>query len=288
MMDSKFFCAEVSRRSSEGLLGTATASKYWLLVEYNTGWQRDVQTDNSLSDRFNSWLSRFINDDDQHRSLVLFIKRSGERQQGGKKLFIVRTGQKDPVIYQFTFESYDEMLALDALSVAFGDEDYQKNVINDPLYLICTHGKWDKCCAKYGIPIYRELVRKQMGNSVWEVSHVGGLYYGHLDVVDALKVVEAYDRGEIFLQKYRGRSVLSFFEQAAEILLRQQTGLCDIDALQIISSKMVASDEYAVRYITKGEQQEHTIIVQRYSTGVRCYGSCDAKREMSERSYRLI
>ena len=43
----------------------------------------------------------------------------------------------------------------------------------DPLYLVCTHGRHDACCALRGRPVALELDRVRPGR-VWETSHVGG------------------------------------------------------------------------------------------------------------------
>ena len=86
-----------------------------------------------------------------------------------------------------------------------------------PLFLVCTHGKRDRCCARVGVPLARELARHADG--VWETTHVGGhryaanlvilphgLYYGPVDTSAARAAISAYQRGEITARGYRGRA----------------------------------------------------------------------------------
>ena len=72
-------------------------------------------------------------------------------------------------------------------------------------------------------------------DDVWECSHIGGdrfaanlvilpegLYFGRCDSAAAEQVIDDYERGEIYLDNYRGRSVLGFYEQAAEYFVRRR------------------------------------------------------------------
>ena len=43
----------------------------------------------------------------------------------------------------------------------------------EPLYLVCTHGKHDPCCAQRGRPVTAALAAARPGR-VWQASHLGG------------------------------------------------------------------------------------------------------------------
>ena len=117
-----------------------------------------------------------------------------------------------------------------------------------PLFLVCTHGKHDRCCAVYGRPLYdavRELVDEDW---VWQSTHVGGdrfagnlvtlpdgVYYGRVDAGDALPVVEAALGGRVHLPRYRGRSCHPFPAQAAERAVREETGLLGLAEVSVRS-----------------------------------------------------
>ncbi|HYI94928.1 MAG TPA: sucrase ferredoxin, partial [Bryobacteraceae bacterium] len=110
------------------------------------------------------------------------------------------------------------------------------------------HGNHDKCCSKFGLPVY-ELLKQAVGDRAWQCSHVGGdrfaanvvcfpygIYYGHVDLEDVPKIVEASARKEIYLKNYRGRACYSKCDQVAEYFVRSQSGLLGLDDLTLISS----------------------------------------------------
>jgi hypothetical protein len=88
----------------------------------------------------------------------------------------------------------------------------------EPLYLVCAHGRRDACCARFGVPLARELAG-HYPDQVWETTHVGGhryaanlvilphgLYYGPVEAGAALRAIGAYERGEVSPERYRGRA----------------------------------------------------------------------------------
>jgi hypothetical protein len=105
------------------------------------------------------------------------------------------------------------------------------------IYCVCTNGRHDACCAEFGRPVAKALAASYP-EETWEVSHVGGdryagnmvllphgLYSGRLDPASALDAVGAHRRGELHLDRLRGRSSYPMPVQAAEIALRRKLGL---------------------------------------------------------------
>ena len=108
-----------------------------------------------------------------------------------------------------------------------------------PLFLVCTNGRHDPCCAQLGRPVLRALLDR---DTAWECSHVGGdrfagnlvcmphaLYFGRLGPDEARRVVEHYEQGDVDLDHYRGRAGDPFVVQAAEFFLRDDEGILGID-----------------------------------------------------------
>jgi len=101
-------------------------------------------------------------------------------------------------------------------------------VWDDPLYLGCTHGKRNVCCARLGGLLAQALAARHPG-PVWETTHVGGhrfaanlvllphgLYYGPVTVVLAAAAIDAYQRRSVVVDRYRGRAGQPQAEQEAE------------------------------------------------------------------------
>ena len=91
-------------------------------------------------------------------------------------------------------------------------------VWDDPVFLVCTHGKRSACCARFGAPLAQTLAARHPGQ-VWETTHVGGrrfaanlvilphgLYYGPVGVGPAAAAIDAYQRGSVLPDRYRGRA----------------------------------------------------------------------------------
>ena len=117
-------------------------------------------------------------------------------------------------------------LDLDALSsgrpVAFGVP------VDEPVILVCGHGRRNACCARFGVPLAQALATQRPGQ-VWESTHLGGhrfaanlallphgLYYGPVDTARAVAAISAYERGAIVPERYRGRAGQPHDVQAAE------------------------------------------------------------------------
>ena len=161
------------------------------------------------------------------------MRRTERRGTEGLVTFFARTSETERTLRRLEHESHDDLLALDL--AAAGEP------VEHPLLLVCTHGKHDRCCSRYGRPLY-DAVREQVEPGwVWQSSHVGGdrfagnlvslpdgVYYGRVDPAESWPVVGAALRGEVHLPHYRGRSCHSFPAQAAERAVREATGLVGV------------------------------------------------------------
>jgi hypothetical protein len=118
--------------------------------------------------------------------------------------------------------------------------------LDHPIFVVCTHGKRDRCCAKYGRPLYDAVKGKVDPAWVWQSTHVGGdrfagnvvvlpqgLYYGRVGAEDLDALLDDYFDGKIQLDRYRGRSAYTFPVQAAELAVREATGLRGIDEVAL-------------------------------------------------------
>ncbi|MEM1229001.1 MAG: sucrase ferredoxin [Pseudomonadota bacterium] len=107
-------------------------------------------------------------------------------------------------------------------------------VLRRPRYFVCTNGRRDLCCARYGMPVYAAL-RERFGDRAWQTSHVGGhrfaanvltlprgALYGRLQLDTLEPFVTQVERGEVAFEWLRGRSAYRPLVQAAEALLGQQ------------------------------------------------------------------
>ena len=233
MTESATFCADLSRENDEPLAATASRIDNWFLIEYRGLWARDAVPGSGLSDEVKRHLR------DQVRSVphgrLLFVRRPDRRGHPGLVAFTAASRPGQTTVTRTEFGDYDDLRRLDLRTGA---------PAGHPLFLVCTHGKHDPCCARHGRPLYEALREELEPDWVWQVSHIGGdrfagnlvclpegLYYGRVERETAGALLDEHLAGRISMPCYRGRSIYTFAVQAAERAAREQTGLAGIDDL---------------------------------------------------------
>lgn len=255
-MQRTLTCAEESRAEEEMLAGTFKPADTLFLIESSLadegGWRHETVKAAAKSGEFAAILRHLSS---LPRTKILFIRRPSRNDNN---LFIARTNQAQPQLFQAHLNDYAELLSLDMDSLAAVD----KPVINgrtmsevDELYAICTNGRHDPCCAAYGSPVYQQLIAQAGEDRVWQTTHLGGhrmaatllafpqgIAYGHLDPADAEAIVTNHRAGYLLTHKYRGRSAYAGHRLdaaahqaagAAEALIRELARKYRIDELQL-------------------------------------------------------
>ena len=214
----------------------ATASRVdtWILIEYRGLWAHDAVDGSTLSGELKAFLRA------ERRRLpharILFVRSAERRGRDGLVAFIARTAEAQGELRCVELDRHDDLIGVDLETAG--------TPVGHPLFLVCTHGKHDRCCAKYGRPLY-DAVREQVDAGwVWQSSHVGGdrfagnlvalpdgTYYGRVVPAEVWPVLEASLAGRVHLPCYRGRSCHGFAAQAAELAVREQTGLLELSAV---------------------------------------------------------
>ena len=139
------------------------------------------------------------------------------------------------------------------------------------LYLVCTHGRHDACCALRGRAVAAKLAAHRP-SQVWECSHVGGdrfapnvlvlphgLTYGRVEPARALDLVAAQERGEVVVDLLRGRSVFRPPVQAAQHFARTAHGSVLIDDLDPIGRNTTADGDVSVDLSSAGSRLTVTV-----------------------------
>ena len=185
---------------------------------------------------------------------ILLIRRRMESPDG-PIFFTAHSGGdgREPWLATAPLPDPEALLDVDLESLAAGDPG-PGTPVNHPIYLVCTHGRHDICCADMGRPLYRAMseVRPEW---TWEVSHIGGDrfagnllvlprgdYFGRLDPEDAGLMVIDYETGRLNIAHHRGRSVQPRLVQAAEHFLRQSEQLTGINDLSVVDYRRSSHD----------------------------------------------
>ncbi|HET6740591.1 MAG TPA: sucrase ferredoxin, partial [Kribbella sp.] len=215
-------CAAQADLRHDSLTATAPPAARWLLIESNAPWPRQALAGLALGDV----LTR------RCRELGIrpvLIRRYGRADRTTPRRWgmvdcrpgreAVRWGELPtdeqllPTDEQLL--SADEQL-LSADEQLLPAEEHLLKVLDgkdqgmlstEPVYLVCTHGRHDACCAVRGRPVAAALA-SAYPERTWECSHIGGdrfaanvvvlphgLFYGHVPPTRALELARQYDEG---------------------------------------------------------------------------------------------
>jgi hypothetical protein len=151
------------------------------------------------------------------------------------------------------------------------------------LYLVCTHGKHDPCCALRGRPVAAALARERPGQ-VWECSHIGGerfaanvlllpsgLVYGRVLPFAAPEFIAAHEAGEVLGALLRGRVGLPPVAQAALAFGYEQLAVRNRDALRVVHIGATKNDRAQIELAGPHGRIRVTVRVERVrASGLTC------------------
>jgi hypothetical protein len=255
------FCSDLSRENGEPLAATASRIDHWFLIEYRGLWTRDAFPGSGLSDQVKRHLREQVAAVPHGR--LLFIRRPDRRRQPELVAFAASSRAGEEILTRVAFEAYEDLRGVDLRA---------GTTVAQPLFLVCTHGKHDPCCARHGRPLYETLRDELDPDCAWQVTHIGGdrfagnlvclpegLYYGRVDRRSAGSVLDEHFARRVLLDHYRGRSIYSFPVQAAERSVREATGLTGIDDLSL---EQVDWRDGTWEVVFRAEGRSHAIHVE--------------------------
>ena len=244
------FCSQLSHTSDEAIFGTAgNGTDVWFVLEYPGLWGAKAMEESKLDDGLKAHLQRAVAATPGAR--LQLIKRGEKRATPFLSFFIGISTQGAAALYRFELADFTDLAAMD-LSEMVADmraapQRYASHRHDQPLFLVCTNGSRDRCCAKWGVPVYLSMAA-YAGEQVWQTTHTGGhrfaatmiclphgIYYGRLGAEDAIPLVDSYSVGNVYaLDRYRGRSCFQQPVQAAEYYLRKETQMQAMDAFSLL------------------------------------------------------
>lgn len=223
-MADGFRCSLASLEADEPMLGSAPSERAWLLVEYAGPWGREAVEESRLPEPVKARLASLPD------VRVQLIRRPGGGAGPGVRVFLARLGQTGGSrVSTRVLARVDDLLALDLVEDAWEPAP-------GPLFLVCTNGRRDLCCAEFGRPIAAALAGR-WPEATWETNHLGGhrfsgtllalpsaLVLGRLDPQSALAACADVLEGEVPLDFLRGRAGLPGAVQVAEAHVRSAGG----------------------------------------------------------------
>jgi hypothetical protein len=231
------FCAEQSRQSGIDIIGSAPEHQVYVAIECPPPWESYDLDSKGIPEALRALGKEIYDDYDRYQTRFLLIHNEHLKQDNLTRVLVFRKPSGCATAYEkleFHLENIDAV-ALLVRQVVMG-EPGDATPVDGPSrdMLVCTHGSRDRCCSRFGAPIYhqaRKLVAELglQDTRIWQSSHIGGhrmaptaidfpsaRYYGYLDA-DSLKPVLTHS-GDIHCLKtiYRGWGVLPWAAQVLE------------------------------------------------------------------------
>jgi hypothetical protein len=217
-------CSALAEQLDEPMIGSVDHRVRWLLVEDRSAWGEKAVRD------------------------VLGVELEAAAGSRGVRLLLVRRREGDPAadVVRRAFmvdtatgamgvRSLTDLAELDAL-LDLAPADFGA-LLADPLFLVCTNGKRDACCALRGRALVAALAADH-AERTWECTHLGGhrfaanlvclpdgIVYGRVTASDGPRLADAYLDGRVDPALLRGRSAWPAPAQVAERALRLRLDL---------------------------------------------------------------
>jgi hypothetical protein len=222
------WCAALARALDEPLPGTASVAPRWVCVEHRGAWPHEIAQ--HRDDAVRVFLARASTAGWR----PVLVRRPGRLPSDGPtRIFFADTAPPAPRTTVLRIVDSAELA-----SIAFPEAGAPSpgDAVSDPMLLVCTHGRRDRCCAVDGRALAR-AVSATGESDVWESTHLGGhrfaptalvlptgYLYGRLDVAGAVAAHKAAGVGEVEPGLCRGRSTWTQPGQVAELAVRAETG----------------------------------------------------------------
>lgn len=259
------FCSEQSKLINESIIASAAVHTWvWLVIEVREPWAANPVLTPSISDTARAALQGMVASIPGAR---LQLIRRPDRTTGPRVGYIAISRLGQTRMAKVAFDTVDEFVSLpisdivDALLAGKPSLPAPAQPAMDPLLLVCTHGKRDACCAKWGLPCF-DAASDTSDIDVWQTSHLGGhrfaptalslpsgLCYGRIDPTEVDALLQSIRTHQIWrLDRFRGRTALSREAMTAEHLVRDHTQTLD-ELLVVVDPADVHSTESHVEAI---------------------------------------
>jgi hypothetical protein len=303
-------CAASAERRGDLLAASAPPAERWLLIEYRGPWPRDALTalhsrpeahnqrsgvrdhlsvEDAVADDLAAEVWRFCA---ALRCRPALIRRFGRIDRAVPRRWAM-------VDSRLGHESvrWGELPADEYLFEVLAGRD-QGSPSDEPIYLICTHGRHDPCCAVRGRPTTAALAAMHPDRT-WECSHIGGdrfaanvvllphsLFYGHVPPLRAAEVVGRYDEGLVVPDLLRGVGALPPQVQAAQHFARAAGRSLKVDSLRPIAVQELVRGKWRVRLDDEG--QEVVVVVAARLVAIDGSMTCASSPPGRVRQFELV
>lgn len=291
--EQSLLCSDLSKSVNEPLYGSAPLTDTWLLLEYPSLYGAKAFEESDLDVHIKSHLAtvqKFL----PNPRLVL-VRRGKDLVSNKINFFLAFSTERQSQLFHVELGSYEELLNIEFEAYLAGKPATLDNLQAEPIFIVCTNGKRDRCCAKYGLPLYDAITSYDQDN-VWQSSHVGGhrfagnlvclphgIYYGRIPPEQGIRVIDAYRSRSLVMEYYRGRACYSAAGQAAEYYLRTHTGIVGVDEIHLVEEHELDKDHWSFTFQTS-QGKNFQLRIHREVSDYAIFESCTTPEKRVQQS----
>ncbi len=237
-----FRCSLSSRDDGEPLTGTAPPETRFLFVEHAGPWGRAAVEESRLPDAVRAHLTGTAG------VRVQLIRRHGGESGPGLRVFAAAADAGAPDgrarVESAVLDGPDALVDLDLAGFA-STGTLGLPAYDEELWLVCTNGRRDLCCADLGRTTTAALATR-WPQGTWETTHLGGHRFaatllalpslvtlGRLLPHEAVAVCTEVAEGRVPLDHSRGRAGWPPVAQVADHHVRRELGLEPVEAIRL-------------------------------------------------------
>jgi hypothetical protein len=236
--------------TNESMIGTAENKKIYLIIEQPGTWGQDAILESSLPEGFGQAIKEQINFPEVG---VLLARRPDlghqeRRTTNRRRFWLAHTSPGGVRMRSGSLDNITDLLRWDWPAIIRGELPAVGRRSADPVLFLCTNGKKDQCCAVHTRKIIDELrPNPELTGQIYETSHIGGhrfaptglllpfgIVVGRMTSQSAQDLLSDAWAGKIKHEYMRGRTAQPGFAQVAEIEVRKNSGVNQIDSLDVV------------------------------------------------------
>jgi len=221
------YCSVLTRKSAEPLAGTAPFARHFVFITWpKKYWQYEaLEAKGGFPQGLKKWMKE--QSEVNGKISIRLVSRAG-LSQDKVEIYIYPEKYCYSNVLPSQIPAVLESYFRDGITAAFSPA-----AIKGEQIFICTHGRHDKCCAKFGQELVDKMryhvSRQKTAVEVWDSSHLGGhrfaatmldfptgRAYGHLSPHEVPNYLASRKAAQVYGAAYRGSVFLSGLEQVAE------------------------------------------------------------------------
>jgi hypothetical protein len=221
------YCSVLSRNSAEPLAGSAPFARHFVFITWpKKYWQYEaLEAKGGFPQGLKKWMKE--QSEVNGKISIRLVSRAG-LSQDKVEIYIYPEKYCYSNVLPSQIPAVLESYFRDGITAAFSPAPIEGEQI-----FICTHGRHDKCCAKFGQELADKMryhvSRQKTAVEVWDSSHLGGhrfaatmidfptgRAYGHLSADELPNYLASRKAAQVYGRAYRGSVFLSGLEQVAE------------------------------------------------------------------------